>query len=95
MRIHDAYTKLNGPTRTDATSGTRDASGRAKDAGAARQAPGEPSTSVVLSARAQELSAQTDPARSARVSALREQIQGGTFKIDPQAIAAKLVGDDS
>jgi flagellar biosynthesis anti-sigma factor FlgM len=94
MRIHDAYTKLNGPTRTDATTGTRDAAARAKDAGRAA-VPGEVSTSVVLSARAQELSAQTDPARSARVSALRDQIQGGTFKVDPQSIAAKLIGDDS
>jgi flagellar biosynthesis anti-sigma factor FlgM len=53
------------------------------------------STSVTLSARAQELSAKTDPARSARVSALREQVQNGTFKIDAQSIAGKLVGDDS
>jgi flagellar biosynthesis anti-sigma factor FlgM len=95
MRIHDAYTKLNGPTRTDATNGTRDAGARAKDAGAAGKATGEVSTSVVLSARAQELSAKTDPARSARVTALRAQVQAGTFKIDPQSIAAKLVGDDS
>lgn len=94
MRIHDAYTKLNGPTRTDATAAPRDAAARAKDAGRA-PAPGQVSTSVVLSARAQELSAQTDPARSARVSALRDQIQAGTFKIDAQSIAAKLIGDDS
>ncbi len=94
MRIHDAYTKLNGPTRTDAATGTRDAAARAKNAGRPA-APGDVSTSVTLSARAQELSAKTDPARSARVSALRDQVLNGTFKIDPQSIAAKLVGDDS
>lgn len=94
MRIHDAYTKLNGPTRTDAAAVARDAGARAKDAGRAAT-PGEVSTSVNLSARAQELSARTDPARSARVSALREQVQNGTFKIDARSIAAKLVGDDS
>ncbi len=94
MRIHDAYTKLNGPTRTDATAGTPNAAGRAKDAG--RAAPtGDASTKVVLSARAQELSTRMDPARSARVTALREQVQNGTFKIDAQSIAAKLMGDDS
>jgi|GEM_PF-2942690 len=95
MRIHDAYTKLNGPTRTDATAGARGAAAGAKEAASRAAVPGEVSTSVTLSARAQELSAQTDPARSARVTALREQVQNGTFKIDAQSIAAKLVGDDS
>lgn len=94
MRIHDAYTKLNGPTRTDATAGARDAAARAKDAGRAAT-PDDVSTSVTLSARAQELSAKTDPARSARVSALRDQVHNGTFRIDAQSIAAKLMGDDS
>ena len=94
MRIHDAYTKLNGPTRTDATAGTRDAAARTKDAGRAAT-PGDVSTSVTLSARALELSAKTDPTRSARVSALRDQVQNCTFKIDARSIAAKLVGDDS
>ena len=94
MRIHDAYTKLNAPTRTDAMSSTRDAAARAKDAGRAAT-PGDVSTSVTLSARAQELSAKTDPARSARVSALRDQVQNGSFRVDAQSIAAKLVGDDS
>lgn len=94
MRIHDAYTKLNGPTRTDATAGTRDAAGRAKDAGRALPA-GEASTNVVLSARAQELSARTDPGRSARVSALRDLVQRGELRVDARAIAAKLMGGDS
>jgi flagellar biosynthesis anti-sigma factor FlgM len=94
MRIHDAYTKLNGPTRTDAATGTRDTAARAKDAGRAAT-PHDVSTSVSLSARAQELSAKTDPARSARVAALREQVQNGTFTIDAHAIAGKLVGEDS
>ena len=94
MRIHDAYTKLNGPTRTDAMAGTRDAAARAKDAGRAGPA-GDVSTSVTLSARAQELEAKTDPTRSARVSALRDQVQNGTFRIDAQSIAATLMGDDS
>jgi flagellar biosynthesis anti-sigma factor FlgM len=95
MRIHDADTTLDGPTRTDATAATPGGSGRAKDAGRAAASRGDVSTTVVLSARAQELSAQTDPARSARVSALREQFQRGELRIDTHAIAAKLVGDDA
>lgn len=93
MRIHNAYTLLDRPTRTDATTGTPDAKGRANGAGGTAR-PGEVSTSVALSPRARELSAQSDPS-AARVSALREQIQRGELRIDANAIAAKLIGDDA
>ncbi len=44
---------------------------------------------VHVSAQAQELSA-----RSAQVDQLKQQVQNGTFKVDPDAIASKLVGGD-
>jgi len=94
MRIHDAYTKLD---RLDRTTGPGQAGsvsgGAAKGAGAA-PAPGAVSTSVSLSARAQELSSLAEPA-SAKVQALRARIQAGTFQVDARAIAQKLVGDDA
>lgn len=44
---------------------------------------------VHVSQQAQELSA-----RAAGVESLKKQIQNGTFKVDADAIASKLVGGD-
>lgn len=92
MRIRDAYTKLDRPVRTDATSKTPDASTRTKDAKGA-SAPDQASTNVVLSSKARELSASADTS-SARVAAFREQISRGELRVDAKAIAAKMIGDD-
>jgi negative regulator of flagellin synthesis FlgM len=94
MRIRDAYTKLDTPVRADGPK-SAEAGARAKEAGrAAAGSAAAGSTSVTLSARAQELSA-TSESSAARVSALREQLKNGTFRVDAQAIAQKLVGDDA
>jgi flagellar biosynthesis anti-sigma factor FlgM len=94
MRIHDAYTKLDRPTAADGPAAAAGEAGtRAKDA--ARSAAGtQVSTSVTLSARARELSAAASPS-TAKVAALREQLQRGELKVDAHAIAAKLVGVDA
>ena len=93
MRIHDAYTKLDRPTAADGPAAAGGPATRAKDA--ARSAAGTPvSTSVTLSARAQELSAAASQS-NAKVTALREQLQRGELKVDAHAIAAKLVGVDA
>lgn len=96
MRIHDAYTKLDRPTRADGPANADALGTRAKDAG--RTAPGNnttsASTNVTFSARAQELSSMADPS-AAKVSALREQLKNGSFRVDAHAIASKLIGDDT
>jgi len=96
MRIHDAYTKLDRPTRADGPVNAGGIGARAKDAG--RAVPGNSTTSastnVTFSARAQELSSMADPS-AAKVSALREQLKNGTFRVDAHAIASKLLGDDT
>jgi flagellar biosynthesis anti-sigma factor FlgM len=94
MRIHDAYTKLDGATRINgaASKGDTAASRGAKDAGASSSSSA--SMSVTLSAKARELSGLADPS-SARIAALRDQVKRGEFKIDADAIAKKLVGDDA
>lgn len=55
------------------------------------QASGESSSilDIRVSPEAQQLST-----RAAGVEQLKRQVQDGTFKVDPDAIAAKLVGGD-
>jgi flagellar biosynthesis anti-sigma factor FlgM len=93
MRIHDAYTKLDRPTAADGAAPAGDAAARAKDA-ARSSASTSVNTSVTLSPRARELSAAAGTS-SAKVAALREQLQRGELKVDAHAIAAKLVGVDA
>ena len=94
MRIHDAYTKLDRPTAADGAAAPKgDAATRAKDA-ARSGASTSVNTSVTLSARARELSA-ASATSTAKVAALREQLQRGELKVDAHAIAAKLVGVDA
>ncbi len=84
MRIHDAN-----PTTVTRTTAKDLAGPKAKstaEASSASSAAG--ATTVSLSAKAQELAS-----GSARVDALRAKIQDGTYKVDAQAIANKLVGE--
>ena len=95
MRIHDAYTKLDRATRTDgpgAAGKPGTGAGRTEDAGA--QGATAPATSVSVSARAHELAKAATPS-AGRVAELRDQIKRGDFKVDAQAIAKKLIGDDA
>ena len=98
MRIQDAYTKLDraaltgGPAKArEVGAGSQPKAGGAGNAGATGAAG--TGVDVKMSSRAREL-AEASEASSAKVSALREKIQNGTFNIDAHAIAAKLVGSD-
>jgi flagellar biosynthesis anti-sigma factor FlgM len=93
MRIHDAYTGLNGPTRSGGASATGEVGKGAKE-GAARAADAASSTNVKLSAKAVALADLADPG-SAKIDALRERVRNGTLRVDAHAIASKLLGGDS
>jgi anti-sigma28 factor (negative regulator of flagellin synthesis) len=58
-------------------------------AGAAKTAKAGAAIQVNVSARAQELAA-----GAARLEELKASIKDGSFKVDADAIAAKLVGDE-
>ena len=93
MRIPNAYTKLDRTTGPQGPAAAgKDATTKSKE-GASNAASTSVATSVNLSSRARELAAGAEPS-AAKVSSLRDQIQRGTFKVDAQAIASKLVGDD-
>ena len=80
MRI-DSYNKLNEANRVSAVGG-KSAPGQSSEP------EGVSGETVSLSAAAQELS---DKADASKVSSLKEAIENGTFKADPQAIARRLV----
>lgn len=93
MRIHDAYSKHVGlETQGTTPAKPQKAHGHHEhDAGT----QGHDSVKVNVSAKARALAAQADAGvDEAKVARLRDAIDKGTFKIDPQAIASKLVGPE-
>ncbi len=96
MRINDAYTKLQ-TTQTDAASSAAQGSaatpapkGGQGVGGAHGKHGAHAKVSVSTKAKSLEADARAD---EAKVSKLRESIASGTFKIDAQEIARKIVGD--
>lgn len=92
MRIVDTYGRFNvGGTETarkGAATGTTPKAGAGEAKGAAT--PG--SDAVTVSAQAVELAQKaSDSADASKVNQLRGAIQNGTFQIDRQAIAKKIV----
>jgi flagellar biosynthesis anti-sigma factor FlgM len=49
---------------------------------------------VTVSDKARELAAQNTDASDAKVAALQSSIAAGTFKVDPQVIASKIVNGE-
>jgi flagellar biosynthesis anti-sigma factor FlgM len=90
MRIIDRYGQQNALPLTATKQGTA-AKGTpaASQTGTTPQAPaGE---KVTLSAKAQELADNAAAADAAKITQLRASIANGTFKVDPRAIANKIV----
>jgi flagellar biosynthesis anti-sigma factor FlgM len=89
MRIIDSYGKFNGASVDSARQG-RPAAGAPK-----ADAVGSPATgadAVTVSAQARKLAENAaDRIDSARIEHLRSSIQSGTFTIDRQAIANRIV----
>jgi negative regulator of flagellin synthesis FlgM len=89
MRIIDRYGQQNALPLAGTKQGTATKGSPAATPAASTQAPaGE---KVTLSAKAQELSDQASAAEASKVSQLRASIENGSFKIDPRAIATKIV----
>lgn len=87
MRINDAYRQP--PTSVDAP---RAQPASSESAGAARaEGQASPPVTVTVSDKARELAAQNSDASDAKVAALQSSIAAGTFKVNPQAIASKIV----
>jgi anti-sigma28 factor (negative regulator of flagellin synthesis) len=87
MRISDRYQSVESAQRAAKAAPVASTSKAAPAAGTTDGTSGI--LDVHVSAQAQELSA-----RAAGVEQLKQQVQNGTFKVDPDAIAAKLVGGD-
>lgn len=91
MRIIDRYGQQNalpltGPKQGSAAKGSP--AGQSGSGATAQPVTGE---TVTFSAKAKELAEQASVADAAKVDHLRASIQNGTFKVDPQAIANKIV----
>ncbi len=92
MRINDTYGRFNGPTVDSTRQGNRAASGPKADATEAQSSATGGTDAVTVSAKAHELAQQAaTQADTAKVDHLRSDIQGGTFQIDKQAIAKRIV----
>jgi anti-sigma28 factor (negative regulator of flagellin synthesis) len=93
MRISDRYQRLMDGTsgvstkRTAGADGGRPSSSTASSGKAGSTAGAN--VEVKVSDRAQELNAGVQ-----RLEQLKSAIRDGSFKVDPQAIAAKLVGEE-
>lgn len=87
MRITERYRDLSRVSKTD---GVRpiEKTDNASEAGAAKGTARGNSLEINVSERAQELAR-----GAARLEELRASVRNGTFKIDPHAIAARLVGE--
>ena len=57
----------------------------------ARSAPIDPIDRIELSAAAREIGAEPDAAREATLAALRAQIEAGTYRIDADGVARRIV----
>ena len=92
MRI-DNYGKFSDPVVQSAQSAKKGAGAKgAGSAGGSAGAPGSTSAEkVTVSAQAQALSHQATTVDAAKVERLRSAIQSGTFKVDKQAIANRIV----
>jgi negative regulator of flagellin synthesis FlgM len=90
MRIIDRYGQQNALPLTAPKQGAA-TKGGAPAGQAAPPPPPAAGEKVTLSAKAQELAEQASTADANKVSQLRASIENGTFKIDPRAIANKIV----
>jgi negative regulator of flagellin synthesis FlgM len=95
MRINDAYRDT--PRATDAGP-ARVGGPAASAAGASEEAAGVAGAgapvTVNVSDKARELSSQTADASTSKVAKLQSALADGTFKVDPQLIAQRIVGED-
>lgn len=90
MRIIDRYGQQNALPLTATKQGAA-AKGTPPAQSPSTAAPPAAGEKVTLSAKAQQLADQAASADAAKVSQLRSAIANGSFRIDPRAIANKIV----
>jgi flagellar biosynthesis anti-sigma factor FlgM len=66
---------------------------KGQGAAAAESSPGAESVKVTLSAKARELDEAQSPESSEKVQRLRAAVESGQLPIDPQKIAAAIIGE--
>ena len=92
MRINETYGRFNGPTVDATRQGNRAGQAPKTDGGDTTSSATSGNDAVTLSSKAKELAqAASEHSDTARVEQLRSAIQGGTFKVDHQAIANRIV----
>jgi flagellar biosynthesis anti-sigma factor FlgM len=95
MRVGASYSKT-GP-ETQATNANKEASktGSASSSAASSSASAasEGAVKVTLSAKARELDEAQSPEASEKVQRLRAAVESGNLPIDPQKIAAAIIGE--
>lgn len=93
MRIIDSYNRFNDLAGSTALQGQRPASSQKGGANVQQEgAPAAAGDAVNVSAHALELSEKAaNEADAAKVERLRSAIQDGSFVVDKQAIAARIV----
>jgi negative regulator of flagellin synthesis FlgM len=92
MRIDQAYG--HAPTATDASAARPASTERAAASSTGAAQTTAPPITVTVSDKARALSTQSTEVSAAKVATLQQSIADGTFQINPQAIADKIVGGD-
>jgi len=93
MRILDAYHPPS--TSTDAAASRPvDVVAQGTTAATAATSADSPPVTVTVSDKARELSSVASDASSAKVARLQGAIASGTFNVDPQAIATRILQGD-
>jgi flagellar biosynthesis anti-sigma factor FlgM len=92
MRIIDSYNSFNGPAVNTASQGARAGAAPKTEADGTKAPVGGGGDAVSVSSKALQLAHRSAAsADAAKIEHLRSAIEGGTFQIDRQAIAKRIV----
>ncbi|MGO8999399.1 MAG: flagellar biosynthesis anti-sigma factor FlgM [Polyangiaceae bacterium] len=92
MRINDAYRETS--NATDAAARTPVAGPTAQVGGGGSAGAAAPPVTVTVSDKARELASQTSDVSDTKVAALQSSIANGSFKVNAQLIAQRIVDGD-
>lgn len=94
MRINDAYTRFNPSTSSSSVGKPGASKAEGSKAPATTAAVSGEGVKVNVSSEAHARFDAAAVGSSERVAALKSSVQSGSYKVDHEKIAAKLVGDD-
>jgi flagellar biosynthesis anti-sigma factor FlgM len=93
MRITDTYRQVQGPNATPGAGATEERGPEARPAAPATDAP---SVKLTISTKARELSSSQEKGVDVqKIERLKELVEKGELSIDPAAIAAKIVDEET